>query len=112
MVNRLNEDMIVRLAARFETLPEMLRGATDQYVPADETPSFYKGYITGVLMITTLLSEEQAPINFEALIALASKAALLRQGLLAEEEDNYWLDQLNAWVTANYKIEAARTDCR
>jgi hypothetical protein len=104
-----NEDMICKLAAQFNTLPEMLRAAISDYVPAGESPCFYKGYVVGVMMIATLSSEQKIPVNHDVLAAIAGKAAQLRQQLLDEEEDTTWLDHLNAWVDANYKIELTRT---
>lgn len=109
MPSSLNEDMIRRLAAQFNTLPEMLRRAIGDYVPTEESPCFYKGYVTGIMMISTLLNEQKIPINYDVLVAIAGKAAQLRQQLLDEEDDNIWLDQLNAWVDANYKTEVSRT---
>ncbi|HEX8089533.1 MAG TPA: hypothetical protein VF762_11800 [Blastocatellia bacterium] len=109
MSSSLNEDIICKLATRFNTLPEMLRTAISDYVPAGESPCFYKGYIAGVMMIATLSSEQRIPINYDVLAAIAGKAAQLRQQLLDEEEDTAWLDQLNAWLDANYKTEVTRT---
>jgi hypothetical protein len=109
MSSSVNEDMISKLAAQFNTLPEMLRAAIGDYVPADESPCFYKGYVTGMMMVATLLNEQKIPVNYDMLVAIAGKAAQLRQQLLEEEEDTAWLDQLNAWVDANYKTEATRT---
>jgi hypothetical protein len=109
MQNRLNEDMIVKLAAQFDTFPDLLRAATDLYVPDDESPSYYKGYVSAVLTVATLLNEQKVPINYDALIALAGKAAQLRRGLLEDEEDADWLNQLNAWAEASYRDDHART---
>jgi hypothetical protein len=106
MTDRLDEDMIGRLAAQFNTLPDVLQAATGQCVPVDESPSFYKGFITAMMMAANLLSEQRVPINYDVLYAIASKAAQLRQGLLAEEQDTTWIDQINAWIDANYKSEA------
>lgn len=109
MLSSLNEDIIRKLAAQFNTLPDMLRVAIGDYVPGEESPCFYKGYITGIMMIANLLNEQKIPINYDVLAAIAGKAAQLRQQLLDEEDDTVWLDQLNAWVDANYKTEATRT---
>lgn len=109
MQNRLNEDMIVKLAAQFDTFPDLLRAATDLYVPDDESPSYYKGYVSAVLTVASLLNEQNVPINYDALVALAGKAAQLRQGMLADEEDAGWLNQINAWVEASYRDEHPRT---
>jgi thiamine pyrophosphate-dependent acetolactate synthase large subunit-like protein len=109
MSSSLNEDMIGKLAAQFNTLPDMLRVALGDYVPGEESPCFYRGYVTGLMMIAALLNEQKIPVNYDVLVAIAGKAAQLRQQLLEEEEDTAWLDQLNAWVDANYKTEATST---
>jgi thiamine pyrophosphate-dependent acetolactate synthase large subunit-like protein len=109
MSSSLNEDMICKLAAQFNTLPDMLRVAISDYVPAEESPCFYKGYATGIMTIATLLTEQKIPVNYDVLTAIAGKAAQLRQQLLDEEQDTAWLDQLNAWVDANYKTDVSRT---
>ena len=106
MLSSLNEDMMSKLAAQFSTLPDMLRAAIGDYVPGEESPCFYKGYMTGIMMIATLLNEQKIPVNYDVLAAIAGKAAQLRQHLLDEEDDTAWLDQLNAWVDANYRTEA------
>jgi thiamine pyrophosphate-dependent acetolactate synthase large subunit-like protein len=109
MLSRLNEDMIRKLAAQFNTLPDMLQVAIGDYVPAEESPCFYKGYVTALITIATLSNEQKIPINYDVLVAIAGKAAQLQQQLLDEEEDTAWLDQLNSWVDANYKTELTRT---
>jgi thiamine pyrophosphate-dependent acetolactate synthase large subunit-like protein len=109
MLSSLNEDMMSKLAAQFNTLPDMLRVAIGDYVPAEESPCFYKGYLSAIMMIATLLNEQKIPINYDVLVAIAGKAAQLRQQLIDEEDDNAWLDQLNAWVDANYKTEVMRS---
>ncbi len=109
MVNRLNEDMIGRLAAQFNTLPDMLRGATDMYVPDDENPSFYKGYVTGVMIIAGLLNQQKVEINYEALVAIAAKAAQVRQGLLDEEANTDWLDKLDDWLRVSQVSESGKS---
>lgn len=108
MSTSLNEDMICKLAAQFNTLPDMLRMAISDYVPAEESPCFYKGYVTAIMMIANLLNERKIPVNSDVLTAIAGRAAQLRQQLLDEEQDTAWLDQLNAWVDANYKIDVSR----
>jgi len=109
MLSRLNEDMISKLAAQFNTLPDMLQMAISDYVPAEESPCFYKGYISALLIVVSLSNEQKIPISNDLLIAIAGKAAHLQQQLLEEEEDTTWLDQLNAWVDANYKTDLTRT---
>ena len=109
MLSSLNEDMIRKLAAQFNTLPEMLQVAISDYVPAEESPCFYKGYITALMIIASLSNEQKIPINYDVLVAIAGKAAQLQRQLLDEEEDTTWLDQLNAWVDANYKTDIPRT---
>lgn len=109
MFGNLNEDIISRLAAQFSTFPDMLQTATDGYVPTNESPSFYMGYISAVMTLGSLLSEQKVPINYDVLVALASKAALLRQGLIAEEDDPAWIDKLNEWLEANYRSEKSGT---
>jgi len=107
MSERLNEDIIGKLAAQFDTFPDVLRMATDGYVPDDETTAYYEGYINAVMTIGSLLSEQKVPINYDVLVALASKAALLRQGLMAEEEDTTWIERLNQWLEASYRADRA-----
>ncbi|HXG93202.1 MAG TPA: hypothetical protein VNN73_12680 [Blastocatellia bacterium] len=109
MVGKLNEDIIGKLAAQFDTYPEVLRMATDGYVATDESPEFYVGYITAVMTIGSLLSEQRVPINYDVLVILASKAAQLRQGLLTEEKDSAWIDKLNKWLDDNYRLEMAQS---
>ena len=109
MLTRLNEDMIRKLAAQFNTLPDMLQVALSDYVPAEESPCFYKGYMTAIMLVANLSNEQKIPINYDVLVAIAGKAAQLQQQLLDEEEDTTWLDQLNAWVDANYKTDPTRT---
>jgi hypothetical protein len=41
------------------------------------------------------------------LVALASRAAQFRQGLVADEEDTAWIDRLNQWLEANYREDRA-----
>ena len=71
MSNTLNEDMMVKLAAQFDTLPDLLRVATDQYVPQEESPAFYKGYINAVMMLAR--NDAEAAINTLRLHLLRSK---------------------------------------
>lgn len=108
-LNRLNEDTIRKLAAQFNTLPDMLKGAISDYVPGEESPCFYKGYISALLIVASLSNEQKIPLNYDVLVAIAGKAANLRQQLLDDEEDTAWLDQLNEWVVANYKTDGQRT---
>jgi thiamine pyrophosphate-dependent acetolactate synthase large subunit-like protein len=110
MLGRLNEDMIGKLAAQFDTLPDIVRLAIDSYVPEDESPAFYKGYISGVMMVASVLNEQKISINYDVLVALAGKAAQVRQGLLAEEQNVEWLDKIDAWIEASYRSEISRTD--
>jgi hypothetical protein len=107
MSERLNEDIIGKLAAQFDTFPDVLRMATDGYVPGDETTAYYEGYINAVMTIGSLLSEQKVPINYDVLVALASRAAQFRQGLVADEEDTAWIDRLNQWLEANYREDRA-----
>ena len=110
MLENLNEDIIGKLAAQFNTFPDVLRMATDGYVPTDESPSFYMGYISAVMTLGSLLSEQKVPINYDVLVALASKAALLRQDLIGEEGDTAWIDKLNEWLEANYRLEKTNSN--
>jgi thiamine pyrophosphate-dependent acetolactate synthase large subunit-like protein len=103
MQSRLNEDIIGKLAAQFSTLPDVIRMATDMYVPGDESPAFYKGYVMAVMTIVGMLNEQNISLNYDALVAIAGRAAQLRQGMLAEEQDASWLDQIEAWLQASYK---------
>jgi hypothetical protein len=105
MFENLNEDIVRNLAAQFNTFPDALRVATDGFVPGDESPSFYMGYISAVMTLGSLLSEQKVAINYDVLVALASKAAILRQGLIAEEDDAAWIEKLNEWLEANYRLE-------
>ena len=109
MFGNLNEDIIGKLAAQFDTFPDVLRMATDGYVPDDESPSFYKGFIAAVMTLGSLLSEQKVAINYDVLVALASKAAQLRQGLLDEEESTGWIDKLNEWLEATYRTDLANS---
>ena len=110
MSGKLNEDMIGKLAAQFDTLPNLVRIAIDSYVPEDESPAFYKGYITGVMVVASVLNDQKISVNYDVLVALAGKAAQVRRGLLAEEADLNWLDKVDAWIEANYRLELAKTD--
>jgi hypothetical protein len=110
MLGKLNEDMIGKLAAQYDTLPDIVRLAIDSYVPEDESPAFYKGYIAGVMMVASVLNEQKIAINYDVLVALAGKAAQMRQGLLAEEENIEWLDKVDAWIEASYRSESAKAN--
>ena len=91
-VETLSEDTIQSLAAQFDTLPEAIQAATGAYLPADKSPAYYEGYANAVVMIARMLKEMQATVNTDVLLALAGKAAQLRQTLVSEEADGAWLD--------------------
>jgi hypothetical protein len=50
----------------------------------------------------------QASINTDVLMALAGKAAQLRQSLVNEEVDNAWLDRIDAWLDASLRSEMVK----
>ena len=108
-IETLSEDTIRSLAAQFSTLPEAIQAATGMYLPPDKSPAYYEGYANAVVMLARMLNEMQAPINTEVLMALAGKAAQLRQALVDEEVDMAWLDRIDAWLDANVRAETART---
>jgi hypothetical protein len=49
-----------------------------------------------------------AAINTDVLMALAGKAAQLRQSLVTEEVDDAWLDRIDAWLDASVRSEMAK----
>ena len=107
-VETLSEDTIRSLAAQFSTLPEAIQAATGMYLPPDKSPAYYEGYANAVVMLARMLNEMQVPINTDVLMALAGKAAQLRQALVEEEVDISWLDRIDAWLDANVRAEIAR----
>jgi len=107
-VETLSEDTIRSLAAQFDTLPDAIQSATSLYLPTDKAPAYYEGYVNAVVMIARMVNEMQAPINTEVLMALAGKAAQLRQSLVEEEVDISWLDRIDAWLDASLRAETAK----
>lgn len=107
-VETLSEDTIRSLAAQFDTLPDAIQSATGMYLPTDKAPAYYEGYVNAVVMIARMVNEMQVPINTEVLMALAGKAAQLRQSLVEEEVDISWLDRIDAWLDASLRAETAR----
>ena len=107
-VETLSEDTIQSLAAQFDTLPEAIQAATGMYLPAEKAPAYYEGYANAVVMIARMLNEMQATINTDVLMALAGKAAQLRQTLVNEEADDVWLDRIDAWLDASMRAEMAK----
>ena len=107
-IETLSEDTIQNLAAQFNTLPEAIQTATSMYLPTDKSPAYYEGYVNAVVMISRMLSEMQAAVNTDVLMALAGKAAQLRQSLVEDEVDNAWLDRIDAWLDANVRSETAK----
>jgi hypothetical protein len=93
-IETLSEDTIRSLAAQFNTLPEAIKVATGLYLPPEKSPAYYEGYANAVVMIARMLNEMQMPLNTDVLMALAGKAAQLRQSLVDEEADGAWLDEL------------------
>src|ERR671938_348593 len=78
-VETLSEDTIRNLAAQFSTLPEAIQAATGMYLPPDKSPAYYEGYANAIVMVARMLNEMQVPVNTDVLMALAGKAAQLRQ---------------------------------
>ena len=107
-IEALSEDTIQSLAAQFNTLPEAIQAATGMYLPGDKSPAYYEGYVNAVVMMARMLNEMQASVNTEVLMALAGKAAQLRQSLVEEEVDCAWLDRIDAWLDANMRSEIAK----
>ena len=107
-IETLSEDTIQSLAAQFNTLPEAIQAATGMYLPADKSPAYYEGYTNAVVMIARMLGEMQAAVNTDVLMALAGKAAQLRQALVNEEADDAWLDRIDAWLDASVRSETAK----
>src|SRR5438105_25660 len=101
IVKSLTEDTIRSLAAQFDTLPEAVRAATGMYLPCEKPQAYYEGYASALVTIVQMLEVSQAAISNEVLIALAGKAAQIRQSLVADEEDCAWLDYIDAWLDAN-----------
>jgi len=107
-IETLSEDTIQSLAAQFNTLPEAIQSATAIYLPLEKSPAYYEGYANAVVMIARMLNEMQAAINTDVLMALAGKAAQLRQSLVTEEVDDAWLDRIDAWLDASLRSEIAK----
>ena len=107
-VETLSEDTIQSLAAQFNTLPEAIQATTGMYLPADKAPAYYEGYANAVVMIARMLKEMQATVNTDVLMALAGKAAQLRQSLVEDEVDTAWLDRIDAWLDASLRAEMAK----
>lgn len=107
-IETLSEDTIRNLAAQFNTLPEAIQAATGMYLPADKAPAYYEGYVNAVVMISRMLSEMQASVNTDVLMALAGKAAQLRQALVEDEVDTTWIDRIDSWLDANVRAEMAK----
>ena len=107
-IETLSEDTIQNLAAQFNTLPEAIQAATGMYLPAEKSPAYYEGYVNAVVMISRMLSEMQASVNTDVLMALAGKAAQLRQAMVEDESDTAWLDRIDAWLDANMRAEMAK----
>lgn len=107
-IESLSEDTIRSLATQFNTLPEAIQAATDVYLPHEQPPAYYEGYANAVVMVARMLSEMQASVNTDVLMALAGKAAQLRQSLVDDEADTAWLDRLDAWIDASLKSETAK----
>ena len=107
-IETLSEDTIQSLAAQFDTLPEAIQAATGMYLPQEKPPAYYEGYANAVVMIARMLNEMQAAINTDVLMALAGKAAQLRQSLVNEETDDAWLDRIDAWLDATFRSEMAK----
>ena len=108
-VETLSEDTIRSLAAQFNTLPQAIQAATGMYLPPDKPPAYYEGYANAIVMVARMLNEMQVPVNTDVLMALAGKAAQLRQALVDEEIDVAWLDRIDAWLDASVRAEIART---
>jgi hypothetical protein len=107
-IETLSEDTIQNLAAQFNTLPEAIQAATSMYLPPDKSPAYYEGYVNAVVMISRMLSEMQSGVNTDVLMALAGKAAQLRQSLVEDEGDSAWIDRIDAWLDANVRSEMAK----
>ena len=107
-IETLSEDTIQSLAAQFDTLPEAIQAATGMYLPADQPPAYYAGYANAVVMIARMLNEMKSAVNTDVLMALAGKAAQLRQALVNEEADDAWLDRIDAWLDASVRAETAK----
>jgi hypothetical protein len=108
-IETLSEDTIRSLAAQFSTLPEAIQAATGMYLPPEKSPAFYEGYVNAIVMLARMVSEMEGAVNTEVLMALAGKAAQLRQALVDEETDVAWLDRIDAWLDASVRAEVART---
>ena len=107
-IETLSEDTIQSLAAQFDTLPDAIRAATSMYLPPEKPPAYYEGYANAVVIVARMLSEMQAAINTDVLMALAGKAAQLRQALVDEEVDSAWIDRIEAWLDASLRSELAK----
>jgi hypothetical protein len=107
-VETLSEDTIQSLAAQFDTLPAAIQSATGMYLPSEKSPAYYEGYANAVVMIARMLTDMQAAINTDVLMALAGKAAQLRQSLVNEEVDESWIDRIDAWLDASMRSEIAK----
>lgn len=107
-IETLSEDTMQNLAAQFNTLPDAIQAATSMYLPAEKSPAYYEGYVNAVVMISRMLNEMQAAVNTDVLLALAGKAAQLRQSLVEDEGDTAWLDRIDAWLDASLRAELAK----
>jgi len=107
-IETLSEDTIESLAAQFDTLPEPIQAATTMYLPPEKSPAYYEGYANAVVMIARMLNEMHTAINTDVLMALAGKAAQLRQSLVNAEVDDTWLDRIDAWLDASMRSEMAK----
>lgn len=107
-IEPLSEDTIESLAAQFNTLPAAIQSATGMYLPQEKSPAYYEGYANAVVMIARMLSEMHAAVNTDVLLALAGKAAQLRQSLVNEEVDDAWIDRIDAWIDASMRSDIAK----
>jgi hypothetical protein len=107
-IETLSEDTIRNLAAQFDTLPEAIQAATGMYLPAEKSPAYYEGYVNAIVITARMLSEMQVAVNTDVLMALAGKAAQLRQSLVDEEIDMAWIDRIDAWLDASMRAEIAK----
>jgi hypothetical protein len=107
-IETLSEDTIQSLAAQFNTLPEAIQAATSMYLPPEKSPAYYEGYANAVVIVVRMLNDMQAAINTDVLMALAGKAAQLRQSLVDEEGDSAWIDRVEAWLDASLRSEMAK----
>ena len=107
-IETLSEDTIRGLATQFDALPEAIQAATSVYLPPEKSPAYYEGYANAIVIVARMLNEMQATVNTDVLMALAGKAAQLRQALVDEEVDVAWLDRIDAWLDASLRTETAK----